>query len=387
MKKLYLLSSLLTVTLCADEAFLSKEKVQTLKLQEQKAQYDADFLQKSWINPVMLSYDKSHNDTLDETTTATSISIDQPIFQSGGIFYSIKYAGSVRDNSLKQVEAQKRELIAQAVDLLYLYQKTQKQIQKLQLLIKNSEIEIERKKEQYMAGLVDSSDLDRALLDKNENSINLLEARQSLVEIKNNFAKISDLEISTTKAPKLSLVTQEEYVQNNIDFLAQKSELRGKNYQRFMTASKYLPQVSLTARYSDSDNRGPMQPDSQKTYGVKLSLPLNLNAYDDIQRDRVEYLRSSVALSYSKRTLKHEYQNIMSQVEFIDKKIALSQEDTKMYENLVAQTKDQVFVGNQTSYDLETMQNSMQIKRLDQGIYTIDKNRLLFELYIQTYKG
>ncbi|MGM0622964.1 MAG: TolC family protein [Campylobacterota bacterium] len=387
MKKLYLLSSLLCSALLGSEEFLSQEKLETLKLQEQKAQYDADFLKKSWINPVMLSYDKTHNDTLDETTTTTSVSIDQPVFQSGGIYFSIKYAGSVRDSSIKQVEAQKRELVAQAVDLLYEYQKTQKQIQKLQLLIKNSEIEIERKKEQYMAGLVDSSDLDRALLEKNENSINLLEARQSLAQIENNFAKISDLEIKTAKAPKLSVVSEQNYVENNIDLLAQNSELRGKNYQRYMTASKYLPQVSLTARYSDSDNRGPMQPSSQETYGVKVSLPLNLNSYDDIQRDRVEYLKSAVELNDTKRTLKHEYQNIMSQVEFIDKKIQLSKEDAKMYENLVAQTKDQVFIGNQTEYDLQTMQNSMQIKQLDQSIYTIDKNRLLFELYIKTYES
>lgn len=368
----------------ASDEFLSDEKLQSLELQKQKAQYDADFLKKSWINPVMLSYEESHNDTLGETTRTKMVSIDQPIFKFGGIFYAIKYATSVRDNSLTQVEIRKRELIAQAVELLFEYHKTQKQIQKQELLIENNYIDIKRKQEQYLAGLIGSSDLDRALLEKNQNSITLLNLEQASVQIKNNFAKISDLAIESAVAPKLGLISQEDFIENHVELHAQQSAANSQRYQRNMTIAKYLPEVSLGARYSDIDSRV-NQPTDQSQYSVKISLPLSINSYDDIQKERVEYLKRAVEVSDQKRSLDKEYATIVSQIDFIDKKIALSHEDEAMYENLLLQTKDQVFIGTQTEYDLQTMQNSLQIKQLDKQIYEVDKSILLLELYIKSY--
>jgi len=372
------------ISLFAHEEFLSKEKLQILMLQEQKAKYDANFLKKNWIHPIIISYEKKHNDTLNTKTRTKIVSIDQPIFQFGGILYAIKYADSVKENSLAQVKIRKRELIAQAIELLFEYQKTKKLIQKQKLLLENNYIEIQRKQEQYLSGLIDSSDLDRALLEKNQNSITLVNLEQSLMQIKNNFEKISDLSIESAVAPKLVMINQEEYRENNIELFAVQSAMMSQKYQSKITLTKYLPEVSVVARYSDINTRL-KEVRTQSEYGIKISMPLSLNSYDDFQSQRVEYLKRAVELTDQKRLLDKEYENIVKQIEFVDKKIALSLEDEAMYENLLLQTRDQVFVGTQTKYDLQTMQNSLRIKQLDKEIYEIDKNILLLQLYIKTY--
>jgi len=387
LKKLLLHSSFLAVALLAQDEILSQQKQEILKLQEQKAQYDGDFLQKNWLSPVILSYDENDNDYNDITTRTKTVSIDQPIFKTGGILYAIKYANAVRDTSLKSVEATKRELIAQAVELLFNYRKTQKQLQKQELLLENNYIEIKRKTEQYQAGLIDSSDLDRALLEKNQNATALLDMQKNLSEIKANFAKISDLDIETATPPQLYTVEKDDYVQNNIDLLAQQSSVKSKDYQTFMTLSQYLPQVSLYGSRNWNNGTSATLPDEYDRYGVKITMPLSINAYDDVQRTRYEYLKSNAELLDSKRALEQDYRKTMTQISYIEKKIALSQEDASMYENLVAQTKDQVYIGTLTKYDLQTMQNSLEIKRLDKAIYEIEKNILLLEIYIKTYKG
>ncbi len=388
LKKLLLSCSLcVTAVIGADDSILSDDKRQLLQLQEQKAVYDADYLKKNWIEPVQLRYSRSENEDTDVTTTTKSVSISQPVFKSGGIYNAVKYADATRKSSYKSIESQRRDLISQALNLLYNYNKTRYQIQKQQLLIKNNEIEIQRKKEQYLAGLISSSDLDRAILDKNTNATQLLELKQSLSDIKADFAKVSDLDIKTADAPTFDLVDKDSYVNNNIDLLTSKSEVRAKRYSRNMTLSQYLPSVSVNAEYTDRETEGgapSTQPQEQTTYGVSVSMPLSINSYDDYQRARYDHLVSGAQVGDEKRSLDKEYDDIVQKIELIEEKISLSAEDANLYENLLDQTKDQVYAGNQTSYDLQTMRNSLQIKRLDKKIYSIDKNIQLLTLYIKT---
>ncbi len=383
LKKQLVLCSLAAATLlqAGNESYLSKDRQEQFKLKEQKAEHDGDYLQKSWINPINLSYDKTFNETADTDTKTELVSINQPIFKSGGILYAIKYANATREMSLLEIESAKRDLIAQAITLIFNYNKTKYQIRKQKLLIENNRIDIKRKKDQYLSGLIDSSDLDRALLEKNANTMQLLSLQESLSDIKTSFKTISDMEIESAQPPTLAMVSPEEYTEQNVDYLAVQSTMMTKDYTANMSWAQYLPQLALHGKYQEVDDV------DSKYYGVTVSMPLNINMYDDIQRNRLDYLSSAVDVKNKKRELRQEYKNIIEKIDIVKQKLALTKEDTAFYENLLRQTKDQVYVGNQTQYDLETMRNSLQIKRLDSQIYTIDKELLMLDLYIKTYKG
>ena len=67
----------------------------------------------------------------------------------------------------------------------------------------------------------------------------------------------------------------------------------------------------------------------------------------------------------------------------LDKKIYLAQKDEKVYKNLLRLTKDLARAGEKTSLDADIMSNSLQIRKLDQKIYRIDKQLKLLQLYIR----
>ena len=66
----------------------------------------------SWINPIILQYTFLKDNIQKTTITKTfSISVNQPIFKSGAIFYSIKYAKHSKEYNLLDLTLKKRELI------------------------------------------------------------------------------------------------------------------------------------------------------------------------------------------------------------------------------------------------------------------------------------
>ena len=69
-------------------------------------------------------------------------------------------------------------------------------------------------------------------------------------------------------------------------------------YAKDATIAKYLPQVSLTAGYnwSKTDSQfafGSSEKDYYD-YGFKVSMPININTFRDIESSRVDFLKSKV---------------------------------------------------------------------------------------------
>ena len=61
----------------------------------------------------------------------------------------------------------------------------------------------------------------------------------------------------------------------------------------------------------------------------------------------------------------------------------MAKKDEKIYRNLLRLTKNLVSAGEKTSLDADIMSNSLQIRKLDQKIYAIDKQLKLLQLYIR----
>ena len=132
-------------------------------LSRKKADEDSSILEKDWINQVIYKLTKEYGEEYD--TLKSTISISQPIFKSGGIYKAIKYARASKKYAHLDITLQKKEMIKDAVSLLFQIKKQNIRIQKQNLLIKNAVIDVERKKEQVLNGLIDTSYLDNSILD------------------------------------------------------------------------------------------------------------------------------------------------------------------------------------------------------------------------------
>ncbi len=394
LKKLFLLCSLVVSSVIhADELgdILSDNKELLFDYQFQSNELESDMLSKSWMNPIRFQYNKNYSEQFVDSTRITggySIIIDQPIFKSGGIYYGIKYSQALRHANKAELTLQKRTMIGDAISILFNIEKTKLEKEKMKYQIKNDAIDIRQKRESYDAGLLDSSFLDQAILKKSQDETALLEMELTLMELNQKFSLLSDKDPNTLRLPILKLMSKSDYSVQNLELERDRSRAEQAAYNAKVTWAKYLPTISLQGQYTDADLNPffASNPDIQEkyyTYGFTISMPLDINSFSDIEASKVEKLKAAVEVIDRKETVDKEYDWIDNSLSILDKKIRLAQKDEKVYKSLYRLTKNLADAGEKTSFDADIMHNSLQIRKIDQKIYEIDKQIQLLKLYVR----
>ena len=393
LKKLLVLCSLLYGSLVlADELgdILSSNKLEIFEYQHQDNELNSEKLLKSWINPVVLRYQKDYSTQFGDDTIKTgrfSVSINQPIFRSGGIYFGIKYAQVQRKANNAEIERQKRKLLGDAVSILFNLKKLSLQQNKSKLLIANDLISIRQKRESYQSGLLDSSFLDRAILQKSQNEASLLKMELNSLELEQRFSLLSDKNPKKLRLPKLKLMDKSSYKHKNLTLKRDKYRASQASYNEKVTWAKYMPTLSVSGSYIDADINplfrqvGSGLKEQYYNYSMSVSMALDINALTDIEASRVAKLKSATQVIDTKMTIEKEYEWIKKSLFILDKNIELAKKDEKIYLNLYRLTKNLVSAGEKTSHDAKLMKNSLEVRKIDQKIYAIDKQIQLLKLY------
>ncbi|MBD3823894.1 MAG: TolC family protein [Epsilonproteobacteria bacterium] len=374
------------------ESYLSHNKQEQFRYDYAKSEAANAKLRDSWIAPLNLGYSYSRSNPYDSEQVAQNayIKMDQPIFQSGGIYYGIKYAQASKLYSDYTIDVAKRKLIKETVSLLIQIKQSDLRIAKQELLIDNSRMNLEQKEEQYMSGQLDSSFLDSAVIEKNSVTTALFDLESAKERLISKFQVLSDSDYKTLEAPRLELMSSEAFMANNLIISQNESEIEKNRYAKNVTIAKYLPHISLTAGYnwSKSENsrfNSTMGSFSEEKdyydYGVKATMPLDFNTFRDIESSRVDYLKSELVREDKKRELQALFEQVMQNIKNFDKKIALAKENQKLYEKLLLDTKELYEAGYKTSYDVATLQNSSKIQSYDVEIFTMDRALEILSLY------
>ena len=394
MKKLYLLSSLFFLSALRAESelsdILSTDKRQLLEYQKEQNSVQTHQLENSWISPIMLSYSKNYSTQFGSTinTGQFVVSVDQPIFKSGGIWSAIKYAKALGEANGLDIELQKRQLILQALTILYNLKKSKYQLDKLALTINNDNVDIQIQKESYDEGLSNRTLYDQALLKRNQDETSRLELELQIVKLENDFSLLSSLNPHSVKLPNFGMIDKARYMENQLTLQRDNLRVKEKQHNSYMTLSKYLPEISVTGRYTNEDlNPLFASPNSQiKTqyfnYGFKVTLPLNINSFDDVQNSKIAYLNAKVTLDENRKQLVNNFKLVQKRLEIIDKKIALSKDDAGHYASMLTTAQELELIGDRTSLDTEMVSNRVKIRELDQEIYKIDAQLELLGLYV-----
>ena len=266
------------------EEILSSERIELFELDAKQANEDSTKLKKDWINPITYKYSKNYGESYD--TEKSFISIDQPIFKTGGIYLAIQYATASRKYAHLNIDLQRKALIKDATTMLFNIHKLDYSIEKQILLVKNGEIDIERKKEQVMNGFADTSALDNAILDTNVRKNALADLKFQRVELINNFNNISSGEYQSFNLPKLSMVNQEQFILANLNIARTKADIESKSNFSGMTVAKYLPTVGATFDYTKyhTTNNPSITTEDAQNYGIYISMPLDTRTFNDVQK-------------------------------------------------------------------------------------------------------
>jgi len=372
------------------DAYISEYKQQQFEYDYEKNEAESSKLRDSWIAPVQLnySYSRSKPGLKELTNENASIRMDQPIFQSGGIYYGIKFASASRRYSDYSIDVAKRKMIKDTVSILMQIKQTDLRVHAQNLQIQNSEINLEQKKEQYLNGQLDSGFLDNAIIQRNIVIQALYDIQTTKERLITQFQTLSDLSYKSVSIPHLEFINAEQFIKHNIVLKKSEAEIEKNRYYKDITTAKYLPKVNLTAGYTWSNNEQFISNSfvvnnelSYYNYGVKASMPIDLNTFRDIESARIDYLKSKVTTQDKRRELNALFEQVMHNIENFNKKIALSNENIEIYAKLLADTKNLFAAGYKTQYDVETLQNSLKIQNIDSRVYKIDKQLALLTLY------
>ena len=319
-----------------DEKILSEKRLKNFDLTKEQIQEDSSKLKKDWINPI--TYQFSNNLGEEYKTQKSMISINQPIFQSGGIYQAIKYA----DNSYKyanlDLEKQKKELIKEALHLLFMIEKTNLNIQKAQYTLQNAKIDVDRKKEQVLNGFLDASFLDNALLTLNTTKHNLVDLKYQKQEFINNFNNISSNDYTKFELPTFIIFSEKEFLENNIDLKQIEADVDKKGNYSYMTMAKYLPSINAYYNYSkyhDTDNNIKLDKENEQAFGVNVTVPFDSRTFNDIQSKRIEYLKSKLNLENSLDDEKTFFKIKLEKIAMLDERLQITKDDLEVYNSIL----------------------------------------------------
>ena len=370
---------------------LNDLKQKELKFDKEHSIQDSKETEKSWINPITLKYSYSKDNTLEniKTTTKTfSVSVNQPIFKSGAIYYSIKYAKHSKTYNLLNIEMQRRELIKQALDLAYEYKINRLNQQVVLLNIDNAKIDIQKKKEEFLNGVGDSTFLNNAILKLNNLKLNFEDIKSNLNNLKYSFENISSLSIEKIKLPVFKFISKEEYLKSNLELLSQKKFKKVKYDLYKMQLGNQLLSINLNGslnwkktRYSQNTAQFHDNTNDYYRFGFSVTMPISFNAVNKIQKSKIDYLKSQILIEDKKLQLNNTYKNVLTQIKTLDKKIRIYKENIKIYDDLITSTVDSIEAGNATDLDLQILRNSRKTMFINIEILKLKKQKLLLSLY------
>lgn len=365
-----------------DKSILSEDRLNLFKYSKEQNQEASAKLKKDWVNPINLTYSKNYGETYD--TTKSVISINQPIFKSGGIYKAIKYANASFKYNNIDIEIQKKELIKSATTLLFNLHIIDLNIQKNKLLLKNAKIDIIRKKEQVLHGFLDTSYLDNSILEANKIKNAIAELQYQKEEVNNSFLNIASGDYKNFKLPILKLADEKTFLDKNIQLLQNKVDIIQKNYFKDITVAKYLPTLNANmdyTKYHDTDNNPSLTNNSVQNYGLSVTMPLDIRTLNDIQTQKINYLKAKLNLKNKILEEENFYKTKVSKIKMLNQKKKIAKDDYELYNSLLDIIIEEKNAELKTKSDVDTLQNSQKIKSIELKIYKLEEQIEFLEIY------
>jgi len=370
-----------------ENPLLRVNKQEIINEQKKEIEANAQKIKYDWIAPLNLSSTYSKTNTQDDAVSDTSVNLNQDLFRSGGISYKIDYADVKLENSLTSLALENTSLYEELFSGLLEYKKLYLILQQNHFTLLNTEIDVFLKTQQYKAGDVDITELNRALRERNAALKIELTAKQAIVEKEIELKKLTDRELDSIEIPRFELVSKEEYKESNYDLLVASTnkELADKEYK--ITKSSYLPTMSANAAYGYRDNSNINFHDDYYTLGVTLSMPIDYNTKATLQESKAIYLQNSLNIEESRVDAIALYDAGVSKIENYQAYKNVTQDNIELYTKLIDITAKAVESGLKSGYDLQTLQNTKRIDELELQVSDINIQIELAKLIFATKKG
>ncbi|MEF3191694.1 MAG: TolC family protein [Campylobacterales bacterium] len=390
MRRWLLCSLLLLSSATSTELAWRTERDLLLMQQEKAAVLRGEESAWSWLSPLSLGLSLTESGVLGSYTTrgwAFSISVDQPLFKGGAIEATIKLGSLMKEGAKLSTMQERRALLLQAWQTLFALRKNDLAIAKTKLLLANARLDIEKKREQYLLGLLDISFLNQALMTKNSYEATLADQDRIKRELTAQFASLSSANPDTIKLPLFTLLPREQFLSQNLALKASRIEAMQKKESATIASSRYWPVLSLIGSYArqEYEDSRPLivTPHENYSFGLRLSWPLEWTMSSHAEAARLDYQVALSREAIRQRDEELAWIKVQEGLEAIQKKIALVREDQAIYADLLEQTKAQYDAGRKIADDVTVMANSLESKKIEEQILSLEEQELLMGLYVR----
>lgn len=375
-------------------SLLSPQKHNIINQKQSVIDNENEKLRTNWIAPINLSgsysHDKSAIGDIHSETGVFSASLSQDIFRSGGITYQINYADAKKQSDSILLDQQIASLNSQVIYALLTYQKTLLQREQSDTRLANKEIEVFIKRQLYDAGKADITELNNALMEKSGEQKNHALLTYTLADYRYEISKISDINPDTFTTPRFSLIDKETYLASQWDLKSAYAQSESLENLYGVTKSNYLPKIALNAdagyrEYTPRDSAGRYDGNFYSG-GISMSIPLTYNASATIQEAKATSLEQIAATADKRRELEATYSQIAEKLNSYQAYIDIISKNISLYDELIGVTQAGLNAGTKTGYDLQTLQNSQKIEKLEIEINRLNIQIELAKLYFSTNK-
>ena len=316
---------------------------------------------------------------------------NQDIFRSGGIGYTIEQSKANGAANLLGVDIQEASYLKSLYTLKAECERDKLALKQSELTLQNTDIDLLMTKAKYKAGLSDLSQLNQVTLNRDSARTNLIVVKNTLQSEEYELKKLVQSDTADTiKIPAFNHLSKEEYLAKNLELLQYDKQDLATQTAWKNRSSDYLPKLAFNASYGYAKNSytTPYTSDyegNNYSYGLTLSMPLiDVNAHSSIESAKLQYLQIKSTQSDRKIELELEYEKHNNNIGNYNEKIRLADEMIKMYDELYEFTKNQVSAGFKSQYDLESLQNSVNIQKVEKEIQNyniiIEKISLYFDI-------
>lgn len=379
MKKVLFLALLPFVVFAEQTQILSPIKQEIIKLNQKNSEEKAKANEYDWLSDITLQSTVSKDEESTESSNF-SLSFSQNIYRFGGISSQIEYAKELKKMELLGISIDTKEQLSSLYDYLIEAKLSEVALEKNRLNIQNAQIEIKNKTSQYKEGEIDISDLNSAMMSKNALADSKKELELAKRKNINELKKLTLQEYEKIVLPHVSLPSQALFLEKSTEVLYANYDIKVKENLYEIKKSDYLPALSVEGNYGYQDS-SLTKADDYFSYGLKLSMPLSYTSSSKIEQTRLAYLISKQKLADKKIELQMTYENALLAIQSYAQRIALANEDIKLYETLLEVTTQEYEAGYKSKDDVNVLNNSKKIRELDIKTYELNIQKEILNLY------
>jgi outer membrane protein TolC len=374
-KKIVLIFLSSSFAICSDLSILhpQKQEIQNYKLQEIKNSYENE--KYNWINPATVSLSTNKNKSVTSGTTNeiqnASIGVSQDIFRFGGIDYAISYANANKEVKILDLEIENSKYLEQIYTSVLTIKKLKLQLEQSEYSLKNKELDIFLKNEQYKKGLVDITSLNSAIMDKNTELKNILTMKQSITIQQKELGKLTPLQYDKIELPKFTFLGKENFIKTNYQINQANLSSKATDAQLKITNSNYYPHLTFSGELGYQNYVNSYDGDYYNM-GLKLSLPLDFNKKTTIEQSKIANLKQKVALEDKQIEQILNYEEIASNIKNYQDYQEITKKNIELYKEILDMTQKGFEAGYKTGYDLQIIQNTQHIDTIEINIYDIN---------------